>query len=144
MRAIALHVGLVALVATLAARPAIGQTYSCLPDTSITTINLKDYMLRLTSGADTSYEATRQQYQLPLAPATQVQVVTRTKTCKAAAQAYHRAVRGAAAPPISRSVAVIKVGSSRYVVLDPTEHEGEYQVTVIFNGSFQSLAAFNS
>ena len=39
---------------------------------------------------------------------------------------------------------VVKVGNANFVVLDPEESEGEYQVTVIFDRNFQALASFNS
>jgi hypothetical protein len=46
--------------------------------------------------------------------------------------------------PVSRSVAVIRVGATRYLVLDPAEREGEFEVAVIFDSDFTSLLAFNS
>jgi hypothetical protein len=121
---------------------AVAQTYTCQPATSNAATVLRNYVVRLTG--DPGYAQRRQLYQLPTATRSNVQVVTQSKTCKDAAQAYHAAVRGASAPPISRQVVVIKVGSTRYVVLDPKEQEGEYEITVIFNSSFQPLASFNS
>lgn len=133
-------IAFVAVLATVHASKAAAQTYSRQPATANETVLLRDYVARLTS--DPALGAKRVQYQLPTNST--VQVVMQSKTCKDAAQAYHVAVRGASAPPISRQVVVIKVGSTRYVVLDPREQEGEYEITVIFNSSFQPLASFNS
>jgi hypothetical protein len=119
------------------------QTFSCAPDTGVDATNLREYVVRLTGG-DPSLDAIRQRYSLPVASASQVQVVTQAKTCKTAAQAYHTAVRGSSVPQISRSVVVVKVTNSRYVVFDPAERQGEFEVTVIFDNAFQPLKSFNS
>ena len=132
----------VLVLLALLADDAASQTYTCQPATANAATVLRNYVIRLTG--DPGYAQRRQLYQLPTATSSNVQVVTRSKTCKDAAQAYHAAVRGTSAPAISRQVVVIKVGSTRYVVLDPQEQEGEYEVTVIFNSSFQPLASFNS
>ena len=136
-------IALSVLLVVMLTRPAFGQTYSCLPDTATDAVNLRDYVVRLTGG-DPALNSTRLVYQLPLASQSQVQLVTTSKTCKDAAQAYHLAVRGASTPAISRSVAVIKVGNSRYVVIDPSERAGKFEVTVVFDTSFQPLASFDS
>jgi hypothetical protein len=131
-----------AALTAAAVQSMVGQTYSCRPATANATTVLRDYVIRLTG--DPTLAQQRALCQLPVASSSNVQVVTQTKTCKDAAQAYHTAVRGASAPPISRQVVVIKVGSTRYVVFDPQEKEGEYETTVIFDTSFQQLASFNS
>jgi hypothetical protein len=144
MRTIGLPAGLVMLLLAIATWPVAAQTYSCRPATETTdVVNLKDYVVRL-AGGDGSLDSTRQIYRLPVASAPEVQVVTQVKTCKDAAHAHHTAVRGPSAPAMSRSIVVIKVGNSRYVVLDPAEGAGEYEITVIFNSSFQPLASFDS
>jgi hypothetical protein len=135
--------GFVVLILAAFTSPVVGQTYSCAADTATATVNLRDYVLRLT-GSDPSLDSTRMAYHLPLASANQVRVATQANTCKSAAQAYHAAVRGRSEPQISRSVVVIKVGVGRYVVVDPAERAGEFEVTVILNGDFQPLASFNS
>src|SRR5207249_1438111 len=92
---------------------AAAQTYSCQPAISNAATVLRDYVIRLTG--DPGYTQRRQLYRLPTVTSSNVQVVTQSKTCKDAAQAYHAAVRGPAAPAISRQVVVIEVASTRYV-----------------------------
>ena len=123
--------------------PAIAQTYTCQPTNSPSSVALKDYAVRLTGG-DPSLAETRQVYQLPTANASQVTIVKTTRTCQQAALAYNKALRGPSAPQISRSVSVIKIGSTRYLVLDPAEREGEYEVTVVFDAAFVPLSSFTS
>jgi hypothetical protein len=119
------------------------QTYACAAETSEPVVSLREYAVRLTGG-DPSLDKKRQAYQLPKATSSQIRVVKTKSVCRQAAQAYNKAVRGASAPQVSRSVAVIKVGSTRYLVTDPAEREGEFGVTVIFDASFAPLLAFNS
>ncbi len=119
------------------------QTYTCAASTSSAVVTLQDYALRLTGG-DPSLDRKRQSYQLPSVPASKVQIVKTKSVCQQAAQAYNKAVRGNSAPQVSRSVAVIKIGTTRYLVTDPAEREGEFGVTVIFDASFAPLLAFNS
>ena len=126
-----------------AARQPAAYTYTCEPAASPSSLALHDYTVRLTGG-DSTLARTREAYRLPAVPASQVRIVEDKSTCQRAARAYHRAVRGAAATPIARSVAVIRVGTTRYLVLDPAEREGEFEVTVIFDSDFTSLLAFNS
>jgi hypothetical protein len=128
---------------SIGAHTAEGQAYTCAASTSSAVAALHDYALRLTGG-DPSLDRKRQSYRLPKVPASQVQIVKTKSVCQQAAQAYNKAVRGNAAPRVSRSVAVIKIGTSRYLVTDPAELEGEFGVTVIFDASFASLLAFNS
>lgn len=119
------------------------QTYACAASNSAPALGLQDYALRLTGG-DPSLDKKRQSYQLPKVPASQVQIVKTKSVCTQAAQAYNKAVRGNSAPQVSRTVAVIKVSTTRYLVTDPAEREGEFGVTVIFDASFSPLLAFHS
>lgn len=115
---------------------------NCAASNAPATVGLQDYVVRLTGGDPTLLKK-RQGYQLPAATLSQVQVVKTKSVCQQAAQAYNKAVRGPSAPQISRTVVVIKVGSSRYVVQDPAELQGEFDVTVIFDSSFKPLVSFN-
>ena len=119
------------------------QTYSCAAANSSAALALQDYAVRLTGG-DPALARKRQSYQLPSVPASQIQIVNTKSVCQQAAQAYNKAVRGNSAPQVSRSVAVIKIGTTRYLVTDPAEREGEFGVTVIFDAAFAPLLAFNS
>jgi hypothetical protein len=116
------------------------QSYSCVAAKAPAVLALQDYALRL-SGGDPEVAG---KYNMPRVASSDVEVVTDGRTCRRAARAYHTAVRGPAVPQISRRVVVIKVGSTRYLVLDPAEHEGEFEVTVIFDSKFAPLLAFNS
>jgi hypothetical protein len=120
----------------------VAQTYACQPATSNAATVLRNYVLQLTS--DANYSQERQLYQLPIATSSNVQVVTQSKICKGAALAYHASVRGASAPAMPRKVVVIKVNTTRYVVIHPEEKAGEFEVTVVFDSSFQPLASFDS
>jgi hypothetical protein len=58
--------------------------------------------------------------------------------------AYHAAVTAPGTPPISRTLLVIKVGNTRYVVVDPNETKGEYGINVVFDSQWQVLFTFTS
>jgi hypothetical protein len=117
--------------------------FACASATEPETVGLQDYAIRLTGG-DPTLAGKRQAYTLPVTPASQVTIVTTRRVCERAAQAYHKALHGAAAPQISRTVVVIKIGTTRYFVLDPADKEGEFQSTVIFDASFTPLLGFDS
>src|SRR5438876_7262727 len=71
----------------LAAGDAAAQIYTCQPATSNAATVLRNYVVRLTGNP--GYAQRRQLYQLPTATSSNVQIVTQSKTCKDAAQAYH-------------------------------------------------------
>ena len=122
---------------------ASAQTFTCASATDPDAVALRDYAVRLTGG-DPSLARKGRAYQLPVTPPSQIQVVTTKSVCRRAAQAYHKAVRGAGAPQISRTVVVVKVGATRYLVLDPAQRAGEFETTVIFDSSFTPLLGFDS
>ena len=128
--------------AALPEREAAAQSFSCVPTSALQSVHLRNDVVRLTG--DPTLSQKRQLYHLPQVPSSSVSVVTQWKTCAQAAKAYHSAVRPAGEPQVSRKVIVVKVGDANFVVLDPEESEGEYQVTVIFDRNFQALASFNS
>jgi hypothetical protein len=117
-------------------------SYACEASDSPDSVALHDYAVRLTSG-DPALVNKRAAYRLPGVPASQVRIVTATSICQQAAHAYHKAVRRDSAAPVSRAVSVIRVGTTRYLVMDPSERQGEWQVTVIFDASFAPLLTFN-
>jgi hypothetical protein len=104
---------------------------------------LRDYARRLTSG-DTSLASTRELYQLPPTKPGDVRIVTDEAVCQRAAQAFHVAVRGDSAPPRARQVAVVQVGRNRFLVLDPEQRQGEYELTVIFDAAWRYLVTLMS
>ncbi len=129
---------------SLGMQSAAAQTYACEPSSSAHAAALKAYITRLVTSSDAATVSKRQLYQLPVASASVVQIVTTKSVCRQAAEAYHAAVRGANAPKISRTVAVVKVGTSRYAVIDPQEREGEFELNVIFDANFTPLVTFQS
>jgi hypothetical protein len=117
--------------------------YACEAATSPNAVALLDYVTRLTGG-DPVLELKRRAYLLPTATSSQIQVIQIKSTCERAGQAYHKTVRGTSAPQVSRSMVVIRVGTKRYVVLDPKERQGEWEITLIFDSAFTALIGFNS
>jgi hypothetical protein len=105
-------------------------------------VGLKNYLVRLVTAAPSSEsDSTRLLYQLPAGTASIVVNQTSRSLCTQAAQAYHNAI-APGTPHVSRTVAVYKVGTNRYVVLDPAEPYGEFQYHIVFDQSFTRLHAF--
>jgi len=127
----------------LAPSSAVSQSFSCVPAQHPQAIVLKNYVVRLVtaSTADTLVANTRSRYDLPAVSASAVRIETDKKRCESAAKGYHEALHPGV-PQVSRSVVVIKVGSSRYVVLDPAERAGEFQVHVVMDNHWETLAVF--
>jgi hypothetical protein len=119
-----------------------GQTYTCLPASAWAAYSLRDYMIRLVTATDTELVATRILYQLPVVAATEVIVDSSSAICNRAGAAYHSAVAVEGTPPTSRTLAVVRVGKTRFVVLDPKQMAGEFEIHVIFDSKWNRLAAF--
>ena len=125
--------------------PLVAQTFSCRSAREHAVVLLKDHIIRLVSApaSDTLLANTRDRYSLPAIAASSVAVETKKQRCQAAAQAYHEALHPGV-PQVSRKVVVIKVGISRYVVLDPADTiAGEYQSHVVFDAQWAVLAVFD-
>lgn len=122
---------------------AASQTYACLPDTAQETRILYDDVLRLVTGTDSLTSVTRNAYKLPAVAASKVSVVTSGSVCNQAGTAYNAAV-SPGVQPVSRTLVVIKIGTTRYVVLDPDERAGEFQVQVVFDKQWSELIRFMS
>jgi len=120
------------------------QTYTCRSASSAETLAMKDYIIRLVTGTDSVTVATRAQYQLPIVDASKVSVVTTTNTCQSAGAAYEKALNPTGTPAVSRSMVVIKIGTTRYAIIDPVEKNGEYEVNMITDSKFAVLAMFSS
>ena|SRR5689334_14088779 len=116
-----------------------GQTYTCLSDTAH---ELYHYVVRLVTATDSATVATRNVYHLPAVTPSKVTVVSTTSVCTQAGAAYHAAAAPPGTPPLSRTLLVIKVGNTRYVVVDPNEKTGEFDVNVIFDSQWQFLFSF--
>ncbi len=130
----------------IAASPlcANAQTYTCLPDAALEAQPLRDHVVALVTGTDSGSIATRKLYHLPALSASKVTVVTTTSVCNRAGDAYHTTVARPGTPRVSRTLVVIKVGRSRYVVLDPNERAGEFQLNDIFDSKWHYLIGLTS
>src|SRR6266480_1150348 len=135
----ALVTGLIAAGASSAAQ---AQTYTCLPDTAEDTQVLYSAVLSIVTGTDSQAVLTRTAYQLPAVVASKVSVVTGATVCKQAGNAYHAAVTPPGTPPVSRTLVVIKVGTTRYVVLDPNQLNGEFRSNIVFDSKWKVLIGF--
>lgn len=129
-----------------AAIPARAQSYTC-SSSSEDAIALHRYIVKLvaaTSAAwDTAYVNTRNLYTLPAGPASTVTLQTKRTICQAAGAAYHQVLHPND-PPVSRNLVVVKVSTTRYVVLDTNEQAGEFEVHLIFDAAWQYIKAFAS
>ncbi len=119
--------------------PGSAQTYTCLPDT---THALYYFVARLATATDSATVATRNALQLPAVARSKVTVVTTASVCKQAGDAYHAAVTPPGTPPVSRTLVVIKVGMTRYVVLDPNERTGEFRNNIVLDSKWKFLIGF--
>jgi hypothetical protein len=120
------------------------QSYTCLPDTAMDARIMYNTVVRLVTGTDSATVRTRNALQLPAVAASKVSVVTTGSACAKAGDAYHTAVTPAGTPPVSRTLVVIKVGSNRYVVKDPSHRVGEFRNNIIFDATWTFLAEFIS
>lgn len=120
------------------------QAYTCLPDTAEAAELLRNYVVDLVTGTDSATIATRERSELPAVSASKVTVVTTTSVCNAAGDAYHTAVTPPGTSPVSRTLAVVKVGTTRYVVLDPNHRSGEFEFHAVFDRRWAYLTGFTS
>jgi hypothetical protein len=132
-----------ALVGTLTGS-ASGQTYTCLPSSDSTVVTFRDYVVTLVTGTDSATVADRISYALPSAMANKVSVVATGSVCSQAGAAYHLAVRPPGTPPISRTLVVIKVSTTRYLVRHAGELNGEFAPTIVFDKNWNKLAGWDS
>ena len=125
--------------ALYAQQPDIG----CLP-TEGGAEKLLAYAILLVRDGTQPYVETRQRYQIVASADATVEIVTNEQTCKRAARSFARAVgeRGRRA----RRVYVVAIrghpDTGRFMVLDPLETVGEFQVVVVFDRTFRVLAQF--
>ena len=133
----------VALLAALPVRPE-AQTYTCLPDTATQVQILRDYLVGVVTGTDSTSVATRTAYHLPAVAASKITVVTSASVCHQAGDAYHAAITDPGTPAGSRTLVVIKVSTSRYVVLDLNQRMGEFELHYVFDSKWSPLVAFGS
>jgi hypothetical protein len=88
-----------------------------------------------------SYSADiRQHLNLPHLPADSVSIVTDSATCARAALAYGRNLN-VPDTTTSRQVFVVRVGPTRYIVVDPNVSNGEFLINMVFDSSFSTVFA---
>jgi hypothetical protein len=107
-------------------------------------MTVRDYVVTLVTGTDTGTVADRISYDLPSTTANKVTVVGTGTVCSQAGAAYHLAVRPTGTPPISRTLIVLKIGTTRYVVTDGAERRGEFTPTVVFDKNWVHLKGWDS
>jgi hypothetical protein len=118
------------------------QTYACLPANAERAQVLYNAVVSIVTGTDSQAVLTRNAYQLPAVAASKVSVVTTASVCRQAGVAYHTAVTPPGTPEISRTLVVIKVGTTRYVVLDPKQLTGEFRSNIVFDSQWRFLIGF--
>ncbi len=136
--------GVLVTLGSLACVPSVtqGQTYGCVPETSVQATTLKDYLVRLvTASSGSELDTVRVRYQLPAGQASSVVYQKQKQLCTQIAQAYHNIVQPGA-PQVSRNVVVFKVGMNRYVAFDPAWQFGEFKYHVVFDINLVKVAAF--
>lgn len=120
------------------------QTYTCVDNTE-TALGLQEYIVRLVTATDTAIVSDRTLYQLPATSASTVVLVTKKNVCNSAAAAYHDVLHPGEAPISRQQLVVIRVGSSRYVVADPTDlGPSEFVAVMVFDNNWNLLANFTS
>jgi hypothetical protein len=123
---------------------ASAQTYTCRTATDSALIVVRDYVVNLVTATDTGTVADRVFYDLPSTTANKVTVVGTGSVCSQAGAAYHQAVRPAGTPAISRTLIVLKIGATRYVVCDTDEVRGEFTPTVVFDKNWVQIKGWES
>jgi hypothetical protein len=138
------HALFAAVVALVGAAQLRAQTYTCESSTSPAATSTRDRIVRLVTATDSSAAARRAAYQLPVATASAVTFVTNKTTCETAGTAYTAARNTTATSSLSRSMIVVKVGTTSYVLFDAHERFGEFEFTVITDLNFAVLALIAS
>lgn len=103
-------------------------------------------LTEMMTSTDSRWINTREAYQLPVVADTAIQVVTDSAVCAQAATAYNAALPEAARIN-GRSVYVVRVGTTRYVVWDVAsadDLEDEFEIVVVLDSSFTVLGKFAS
>lgn len=96
---------------------------------------LISYLQVLVTGTDTATITRRQAWGLPATSASNVTLVTDSRTCAKAADAYS-ADEDTLSPMVGRQAYVVKV-ATLYVVWDPTVHVGEWSPYRIMDNKFK-------
>jgi hypothetical protein len=76
---------------------------------------------------------------LPIVPVAQIMAVDDTVLCRRAVTAYNY-IFAADSLPATIAVYLLKYGSERYIIGDPSHNNGEYRMEAIVDPSFAKLA----
>lgn len=128
----------------IGAPPAILSAQSQCRGADSATIGRIASVKKMMISSDSRWTATRTAYNLPIVNDTAIVVVADSATCASAASAYNGALPSAARVS-GRSVYVIRVGSTRYVVWDISSVDGlddEHEVVVVLDSSYNVLGSF--
>jgi hypothetical protein len=100
-------------------------------------------MLEMYQFADTTTDVSltiwRQSLGLPFVPVSQISIVSDTTVCRRGLNAYNAIVtRGSLHAATTANV--VRYGSTRYIIGDPSQRIGEWMYEAVVDGSFQKIA----
>lgn len=120
-----------------------GQSYTCRSGSDSAAIQRREYIVKLVTAMDSATVARRTLYNLPSTTANKVTVVGSGSICNRAGAAYHAVVKPGV-PAISRTVTVVKIGTTRFVVDDPSELFGQYSSKLVFDNNWVKLSGWSN
>lgn len=75
-------------------------------------------------------------------PDTAVVLVTNDSTCTVALGAYNSVRKSTWGTANPQSIYVVRVGSTRYVMIDPLSNNGHFVISAVFDNNWQYLNAY--
>ncbi len=111
----------------------------CLPvDTNAE--GLKTFGKLLVEGAEERWQAAREDMDVPLADSTQVRLIQDGSICQEAVTAYNKAI--GEPPDTPRSVHAVKLGPTRYIVVDPEVGAGSWGIYAVLDENFRKVYSY--
>lgn len=110
----------------------------CLP-TSSGGAEILDHYQWVDTTTDKGHITWRQSIGLSAIPVSQIVLVSDTTVCRRAVTAYNSILAGDLLPP-SSAVNVLKYGSTRYVISDPSHRVGEWISEPVVDTAFAEIA----
>lgn len=129
---------MLAAILVLAPNESNAQSNSCLPSDSSTTF-FQEQLVSLVTSTDTAFARARAELSLPTLNATDVQFVTDTVVCTAAAQQLAAITPGGDSSPAAW---VFRMGPTRYVAFNFRQKIHGDVYLFVFDSSFTKLASF--
>ena len=114
-------------------------SYTCAGEGAEQTTILKTMVVGIVAGADTKSAEKRTNYDLPQTTPDKVVVITGEPFCSRAGAAYHAATRPPGNLPNSRTLVVLLVNGTRYVVRDPADGGDGFEATVVFDKNWAKI-----